>query len=177
MPNFKPRNSVQNRLNIQQINTPKDQVNNSVQLMQNRVYGKSGMSSSPQNTMMDTMQDSSVFNVPNGFNSSNKNNMQIMAINNKPEAANEQFVKTCLEMIPTIANKLLDTISKGAAPVALPVPEKKYDMKLQKEISELQGKQLLYKCPGASVISFDGPGIDCFTSNDKTSISLNQRFA
>lgn len=43
----------------------------------------------------------------------------------------------------------------------------------------LQGKELYYACPGAYVISSDGPGLRGVTKvpNHKTDISLNQRFA
>ncbi|XP_055323501.1 uncharacterized protein LOC129578651 [Sitodiplosis mosellana] len=57
--------------------------------------------------------------------------------------------------------------------------EPKYDMKIQKEISCLQGKELYYACPGAFVISNDGPGLRGMVKvpSHKTDISLNQRFA
>lgn len=111
----------------------------------------------------------------NCMNTSASNDMQLMPIN-KPEIGNENFLKSCFEMLPAIANKLLDKYAIESV-AAVPVPEKKYDMKLQKEISELQGKQLFYTCPGAAVVSFDGPGIDCKANIDATAMSLNQRFA
>jgi len=59
--------------------------------------------------------------------------------------------------------------------------EPKYDMKMQREISEIQGKPLFFTgAPGGgqSVVSFDGPGVDdCTVKVNSTDTSMNQRFA
>jgi len=56
----------------------------------------------------------------------------------------------------------------------------KYDMILQKEISEIQGKALFFTCGSGApcVISHDGEGIDdCKVKVSTTDVSMNQRFS
>ncbi|XP_004522636.1 myb-like protein I [Ceratitis capitata] len=52
-----------------------------------------------------------------------------------------------------------------------------YDMQIQKEIHELQGKSLLYKCPSGEVVSSDGSGIEnCKITPNSSGVTLNYRF-
>lgn len=89
-------------------------------------------------------------------------------------ATDAMFVKHCIDAMPTVASKLLEQIDAMHRAKL----EKKYDLKLQKEIAEVQGKQLLYTCPGTAVVSFDGPGIEVEPPQPHaTETSMNQRFA
>lgn len=89
-------------------------------------------------------------------------------------ATDAAFVKHCIDAMPTVASKLLEQIDAMHRAKL----EKKYDLKLQKEIAEVQGKQLMYTCPGAAVVSFDGPGIEVEPPQPHaTETSMNQRFA
>ncbi|XP_055844607.1 putative uncharacterized protein DDB_G0286901 [Episyrphus balteatus] len=78
------------------------------------------------------------------------------------------------DMMPALAGKLLDFINGASPTMHKPI----YDMKIQKEIHEIQKKPLLYKCPGGEVVSSDGVGIpDCKIQPKVSGISLNNRFA
>ncbi|TMW39496.1 hypothetical protein DOY81_015424, partial [Sarcophaga bullata] len=78
------------------------------------------------------------------------------------------------DMMPVFANRLLDFIQNG---LQTQVHKPIYDMKIQKEIHELQGKPLLYKCPGGEVVSSDGAGVNCKIIPRTSGVSLNCRFA
>lgn len=84
----------------------------------------------------------------------------------------ESFLRSCIASAwPKLAGPLFEQMNAHKL-------EKKYDMKLQKEISELQGKQLLYTCPGLQVVSSDGPGIESDAPTPTaTNVTMNQRFA
>ncbi|XP_039969418.1 uncharacterized protein DDB_G0287625-like [Bactrocera tryoni] len=72
------------------------------------------------------------------------------------------------------AGKLLELFQSGQQQIAhKPI----YDMQIQKEIHELQGKSLLYKCPSGEVVSSDGSGIDnCKVTPNSSGVTLNYRF-
>lgn len=54
----------------------------------------------------------------------------------------------------------------------------KYNLKIQKEIAQLQKKTLFIKCPDAQVITSDGPGLfNCQPKPQSTDLSMNLRFA
>ncbi|XP_054740351.1 putative uncharacterized protein DDB_G0286901 [Anastrepha obliqua] len=73
-----------------------------------------------------------------------------------------------------LAGKLLDLFqSSQQQTIHKPI----YDMQIQKEIHELQGKSLLYKCPSGEVVSSDGTGIDnCKITPSSSGVTLNYRF-
>lgn len=79
----------------------------------------------------------------------------------------ESFIKMCQDMLPTLASKLF------------PVEEKpiKYDIQLQQEICDIQGKPFMYKCGGTDVVTCDGAGINVDVQPHTTNRTLNQRFA
>lgn len=87
-----------------------------------------------------------------------------------PAMIGEHFLKTYMNVAPQVAGGLLN---QNNATTEL----QKYDMNLQKEISEIQGKPLMYACPGSFVVSSDGKGLNCFSEPDSTGKSLNHRFA
>ncbi|XP_011196712.1 homeobox protein 2 [Zeugodacus cucurbitae] len=72
------------------------------------------------------------------------------------------------------AGKLLELFQSGQQQTAhKPI----YDMQIQKEIHELQGKSLLYKCPSGEIVSSDGSGIDnCKVTPNSSGVTLNYRF-
>lgn len=89
-------------------------------------------------------------------------------------ATEETFVKHCIDAFPSVAKKLLDQIDA----MHRAKQDNKYDLKVQKEISNLQNKPLMYMCPGAAVVSSDGPGIEVDPPKPHTTdVSMNQRFA
>lgn len=101
--------------------------------------------------------------------SSNNLNSNALAI--LPLLANDKVAFN--QMLPTLLSSLLEQIQ-----CTKNEPEKRYDMKVQKEISQIQGKSLMYTCPGLAVISSDGPGIENVDlPMHITDISMNQRFA
>lgn len=76
----------------------------------------------------------------------------------------------CLPEMAPLANALVSHLStlKNFAP--------KYDMKIQKEIHEIQGKKMLYGASG--VVSTDGPGIEEERFKPvQTDLSMNMRFS
>lgn len=78
------------------------------------------------------------------------------------------------DTLPALAGRLLDFLNDAKPTMHKPI----YDMKIQKEIHEIQKKPLLYKCPGGEVVSSDGSGIpDCRIQPKASGISLNNRFA
>lgn len=78
---------------------------------------------------------------------------------------------TLTQMSPVDLLEQIDALQRAKV-------EKKYDIVLQKEICKLQGKPLLYTCPGASVISSDGPGVELDKPlTHSTTMSMNHRFA
>ncbi|XP_055919729.1 putative uncharacterized protein DDB_G0289263 [Eupeodes corollae] len=78
------------------------------------------------------------------------------------------------DMMPALAGRLLDFLNGTNPTIHKPI----YDMKIQKEIHEIQKKPLLYKCPGGEVVSSDGAGVpDCKIQPKVSGISLNNRFA
>lgn len=112
------------------------------------------------------------------------------------------FSKNMLASDDVQGQMLLNEFTKAIQGTA--EPAKKYDMNVQKEISSLQvsfkfvakqkekidsyncylvwlfqGKELHYTCPGAFVISSDGPGLRGMVKipTHKTGMSMNQRFA
>ncbi|XP_075168396.1 uncharacterized protein LOC142240589 [Haematobia irritans] len=78
------------------------------------------------------------------------------------------------DMMPVFASRLIDLIKNNVQP---PVHKPVYDMKIQKEIHEVQNKPLAYKCPGGEVVSSDGAGVNCKIIPRTSGISLNCRFA
>lgn len=101
----------------------------------------------------------------------------------QPQSKGSEVIKTLLgvnevgirnDMMPVLAGKLLDILNASNPTVHKPI----YDMKIQKEIHDIQKKPLLYKCPGGEVVSSDGAGIpDCKIQPRVSGISLNNRFA
>lgn len=83
------------------------------------------------------------------------------------------FINKLRKVMPELAEKFkerLVTLRKNS--------ENKHDMDLQKQICDIQGKKLQYRCDGSGgVISSYGPGVDCETVLHKTNISMNQRFS
>ncbi|XP_073846539.1 uncharacterized protein [Musca autumnalis] len=78
------------------------------------------------------------------------------------------------DMMPVFASRLLELIQNNTqTPVHKPI----YDMKIQKDIHELQKKPLVYKCPGGDVVSSDGAGVNCQITPNTSGISMNCRFA
>lgn len=81
---------------------------------------------------------------------------------------------SCLSVLPSVARSLLDQIDA----IQRAKMANKYDIKTQKEIAALQNKPLMYTCPGAAVVSCDGPGVDgAAPTIAATDMSMNQRFA
>ncbi|XP_005182440.1 putative uncharacterized protein DDB_G0286901 [Musca domestica] len=78
------------------------------------------------------------------------------------------------DMMPVFASRLLDLIKNNVQPA---VHKPIYDMKIQKDIHELQKKPLIYKCPGGDVVSSDGAGVNCQITPNTSGISMNCRFA
>ncbi|KAM7345802.1 uncharacterized protein ACRADG_011941 [Cochliomyia hominivorax] len=79
------------------------------------------------------------------------------------------------EMMPVFASRLMDFIQSGLQNPTVHKPV--YDMKIQKDIHEIQKKPLLYKCPGGEVVSSDGAGVNCKIIPRTSGVSLNCRFA
>ncbi|XP_037821934.1 putative uncharacterized protein DDB_G0289263 [Lucilia sericata] len=79
------------------------------------------------------------------------------------------------EMMPVFASRLMDFLQSGLQNPAVHKPV--YDMKIQKDIHEIQKKPLLYKCPGGEVVSSDGAGVNCKIIPRTSGVSLNCRFA
>ncbi|KAI8126906.1 hypothetical protein FF38_06064 [Lucilia cuprina] len=79
------------------------------------------------------------------------------------------------EMMPVFASRLMDFLQNGLQNPAVHKPV--YDMKIQKDIHEIQKKPLLYKCPGGEVVSSDGAGVNCKIIPRTSGVSLNCRFA
>lgn len=82
----------------------------------------------------------------------------------------ENFLKTYMNVAPQVAGDLLNQINAEKE-------QKKYDMNIQKTISEIQRKPLMYTSPGAFVVSSDGKGLNCSAKPHSTGTSMNQRFA
>ncbi|XP_013105074.2 probable serine/threonine-protein kinase clkA [Stomoxys calcitrans] len=78
------------------------------------------------------------------------------------------------DTMPIFAARLLDLLGRNVQP---PTHKPVYDMKLQKDIHEIQNKPLVYKCPGGDVVSSDGAGVDCQIIPRTSGISMNCRFA
>lgn len=89
-------------------------------------------------------------------------------------ATEATFVKHCIDAFPSVTSKLLEQIEA----MHRAKMDKKYDLKVQKEIAEVQGRTLMYTCPGAAVVSSDGPGIEAVAPQPHaTDVSMNQRFS
>ncbi|XP_067630731.1 uncharacterized protein DDB_G0287625-like isoform X2 [Eurosta solidaginis] len=85
---------------------------------------------------------------------------------------NESNLKA--ETMAMWAGKLLDLFQSGQQQT---IHKPIYDMQVQKEIHNLQGKSLLYKCPSGEVVSSDGTGIDnCKITPNSSGVTLNYRF-
>lgn len=83
----------------------------------------------------------------------------------------ENFLKKYMNIVPQLSGGLLDQINAKKEPI-------KYNMDVQKAISEIQRKPMMYTSPGSMVISSDGKGIqNCQAKPDATTQSMNQRFA
>lgn len=96
----------------------------------------------------------------------------VVKVQTSPEKNNsDSFIKMCQDMLPTLASKLFaDHPVEDSPPI-------KYDLELQQQICEIQGKPLMYKCAGTEVLTFDGPGINVDVKPHQTERTLNQRFA
>ncbi|XP_065369176.1 putative uncharacterized protein DDB_G0267716 [Calliphora vicina] len=110
----------------------------------------------------------------------NSNGMQTP---NVPGGSSNESLKSLLgfqgnvsgEMMPVFASRLMDFIQNGLQNPSVHKPV--YDMKIQKDIHEIQKKPLLYKCPGGEVVSSDGAGVNCKIIPRTSGVSLNCRFA
>lgn len=126
-----------------------------------------------------------------------RNRIAVHALNTYAKSAANNLMSTDDVQGQIMINAFAQAIRSESA------PPKKYDMQVQKEISYLQvsffwyrheiksngninfifsiskGKELYYACPGAFVISNDGPGVQGLNriQNHTTNVSLNQRFA
>lgn len=87
-----------------------------------------------------------------------------------PPMVGENFLKNYMNVSPQVANGILNKINATKE-------EEKYDMEIQKKISEIQCKPLMYTSPGSFVISSDGRGLNCPAKPHATGTSMNQRFA
>lgn len=89
----------------------------------------------------------------------------------QPTMFGENYLKAYMkELAPQVVGGLLnqDNATKE---------QQKYDMDVQKTISQIQRKPLMYTSPGSSVISSDGRGLQCLAKPHSTGTSMNQRFA
>ncbi|XP_017470760.1 PREDICTED: putative uncharacterized protein DDB_G0286901 [Rhagoletis zephyria] len=85
---------------------------------------------------------------------------------------NESNLKA--ETMAMWAGKLLDLFQSGQQQT---VHKPIYDIQIQKEIHQLQGKPLFYKCPSGEVVSSDGSGVDnCKVTPSSSGVTLNYRF-
>lgn len=92
-----------------------------------------------------------------------------IAISKTPQIG-ENFLKTYMNIVPQVSGSLLNQSNATNE-------QPKYDMDIQKTISEIQRKPLMYTSPGSFVISSDGKGLDCPSKPHSTGTSMNQRFA